>query len=76
MQETGLELTLKRYRFQVTEICRKHWTKKGIELVNTPDLFDSIWESRPQISWIKFLNWKPFLPDFHVRKSKINNPLN
>lgn len=29
---------------------KRKLTEKGIELVNTPDLFDVIWEKRPQIS--------------------------
>jgi Xaa-Pro aminopeptidase len=34
---------------------QKTLTKKGIKLVNTPDLFDAIWENRPQIPLDKIL---------------------
>jgi Xaa-Pro aminopeptidase len=64
-------LTLKRFRFQVFGIYRKHSTKKGIELVNTPDLFDVIWENRPQIPLDKIFELKTVFAGFS-RKEKQN----
>jgi Xaa-Pro aminopeptidase len=57
---------------------QKALDKKNIELVNTPDLFDVIWENRSQIPQDKIFELKPFLPDFHerIKQNQMSEKLN
>jgi Xaa-Pro aminopeptidase len=50
---------------------QKTLTKKGIKLVNTPDLFDVIWENRPQIPLDIIFELKTVFAGFS-RKEKQN----
>jgi Xaa-Pro aminopeptidase len=50
---------------------QKALAKKGIELVNTPDLFDAIWENRLQIPLDKVFELTTFFAGFSRNEKKV-----
>jgi Xaa-Pro aminopeptidase len=50
---------------------QKALDKKNIELVNTPDLFDVIWENRPQIPLDKIFELKTVFAGFSRKEKQV-----